>query len=420
MTSACVFSRVGTHSHNKGCAMITIEQAREKILSRISPLPSEKISISQALGRYLAQDVYSGRDIPPWDNSAMDGYAVHTEDLSADGVRLRIAYAIPAGSLPQGPFPSGAAVKIMTGAPMPPGADAVVKREDTGELDGEVVIRTTPVKGENIRSRGEDIRKGDLILSAGSLLDPARLGLLASVRKSMVYCSQKPVVAIIATGDEVADLDEELTENKISSSNSYTLKALVEELGAVPLYLGIARDTRDDLAGMFAKAARADLILTSGGVSMGDYDIVREVMTEGRNAMEFWKVNMKPGRPLAFGTIGGIPTIGLPGNPLSTMTSFYQFARPAILKFMGASNLLLPRLRAKVSCALRASGDRPQYMSGILERAGDDLVVTPAGPQGSGILSSLARSNCYMIIPEGVKVIEEGRWIECEMIKPAW
>jgi molybdopterin molybdotransferase len=153
---------------------------------------------------------------------------------------------------------------------------------------------------------------------------------------------------------------------------------------------------------------------------MGDYDIVREVMTEGRNAMEFWKVNMKPGRPLAFGTIGGIPTIGLPGNPLSTMTSFYQFARPAILKFMGASNLLLPRLRAKVSCALRASGDRPQYMSGILERAGDDLVVTPAGPQGSGILSSLARSNCYMIIPEGVKVIEEGRWIECEMIKPAW
>jgi molybdopterin molybdotransferase len=400
--------------------MISIEQAREAILKRIRPLQSEKLSIEHALGRYLALDVSSGRDIPPWDNSAMDGYAVHSGDLAEEGARLRIAYQIPAGALPQGPFARGSAVKIMTGAPMPPEADAVVKREDTDELPEEVIIHRIPARGENIRAKGEDIRKGELVLPAGIRLEPAHIGLLASIRQVMVYCSQRPVVAIIATGDEVADLDEELTENKISSSNSYTMKALVEEAGAIPLYLGVAKDTREDLADKFAKAGRADLILTSGGVSMGDYDIVREVMTEGNNAMEFWKVNMKPGRPLAFGTIGGIPAIGLPGNPLSTMTSFYQFARPAVLKFMGARSLLLPRLKARLSIAVKGAEDRPHYMSAILSRNGGDLLVTPAGPQGSGILSTLARANCYMVIPQGEKLVEQGSLVECEIFNSLW
>jgi molybdopterin molybdotransferase len=415
LTSPLALSRVGIHILKKAFDMISIEQAREAILKKIVPLQSEKISIEQALGRYLAQDVISARDIPPWDNSAMDGYAVHAADLKEEGTRLRIAYEIPAGSLPQGPFAPGTAVKIMTGAPIPPGADAVVKREDTRESAEEVIVHRIPVKGEHIRGRGEDIRKGDLVIPAGTCLEPSHIGLLASVRTVMAYCSQRPVVAIIATGDEVADLDDELTENKISSSNSYTLKALVAELGAVPLYLGVARDTREDLKDKFAKAAKADLILTSGGVSMGDYDIVREVMTEGSNAMEFWKVNMKPGRPLAFGTIGGIPAIGLPGNPLSTMTSFYQFARPAILKFMGARSLLLPRLTAALACDVKGAGDRPQYMSGVLSRTDNGLSASPAGPQGSGILSSLARANCYIVIPEGNAVLRQGSPVECEL-----
>mgnify|MGYP001765464901 CR=1 FL=1 len=400
--------------------MISIEQARKAILNKIKPLPSEKLFLDQSLGRYLAQDVYSERNIPPWDNSAMDGFAVHTEDLAAGEGRLGIAYEIPAGALPQGPFEKGTAVKIMTGAPVPPGADAVVKREDTDEREGEVIVRKTPAPGENIRASGEDLRAGELVLQAGIRLAPAQLGLLASIRQVMVPCSQRPVVAIIATGDEVADFDEELTENKISSSNSYTLKALVEEAGAIPLYLGVARDTREDLADKFSRASRADLILTSGGVSMGDYDIVREVMTEGGNVMEFWKVNIKPGRPLAFGTISGIPAIGLPGNPLSTMTSFYQFARPAILKFLGAGELLLPRLKAGLSCPVKGSMDRPHYMSGILTRDGEGFSVSPAGPQGSGILSTLSRANCYMIIPPEGKPLEKGRLVECEMFNPAW
>lgn len=400
--------------------MITVEQARELILNRISPLNAEKVFIEQALDRYLAEDIVSARDIPPWDNSAMDGYAVHEADIKEAESRLEIAYEIPAGGVPQGPFGKGQAVKIMTGAPVPPGADAVIKREDTLELEGAVVIRKVPKKNENVRFMGEDIRKGDIVLTKGSYLGPARIGLLASIRQIMVFCHQRPVVAVLATGDEVADFDEELGENKISSSNSFTLKSLITELGAIPLYLGIAKDTKKDLIEKFSMSGKADLILTSGGVSMGDFDIVREVMMEGTNSMAFWKVDIKPGRPLAFGEINGVPAIGLPGNPLSTMTSFYQFARPAILKLMGSTDLLLPKLPAKLSCTVKSSGDRPHYMSGILENYGGEIIVTPAGPQGSGILSSLSRANCYMIIPKGRQIVEQGEFIDCEIFHPSW
>lgn len=400
--------------------MITIEKARETIVSRISPLPSEKISLEQALGRYLAEDIVSQVDIPSWNNSAMDGYAVRVTDIPHAGVRLGIAYEIPAGSLPQGPFPEGSAVKIMTGAPVPPGADAVVKREDTIESEGAVTVNIVPKKSDHIRFAGEDIAKGDLILQKGTLLDAAHIGLLASLRKVMVLCSQRPTVAIIATGNEVADLDEELTENKIPSSNSSTLTSLVRQLGAIPLYLGIARDTKAGLRDKFEQASRADLILTSGGVSMGDYDVVRDVMTEGANSVEFWQVRMKPGKPLAFGIINGIPAIGLPGNPVSTMTSFDQFARPAILKFMGAQTLTLPRLKARLLEAVRGPGDRPHYLRGILKRCGDELCVVSTGPQGSGILSSMARGNCYMIVPEGHRILEQGDLIECEVFHASW
>jgi len=400
--------------------MITVEQAREIIVGRITPLPAEKIALDQALGRYLAEDIVSGMDIPPWDNSAMDGYAIRVQDVPKEGVSLKISYEIPAGSLPQGPLGKGCAVKIMTGAPVPPGADAVVKREDTEEYGDSVVIRTLPRKNDHIRFSGEDIRTGDLVLEKGTLLEAPEIGVLASLRRSMVFCRQRPVVAIIATGNEVADLDEELTQGKIPSSNSLSLISRVRQLGAIPLYLGIARDTAADLRDKFARASRADLILTSGGVSMGDYDVVRDVMTEGGNSMEFWKVRMKPGRPLAFGVINNIPTIGLPGNPVSTMLSFDLFARPAILKFMGASILTLPRVRARLTEGIRGSSDRPQFVRAILKRCGDELCVSPTGPQGSGILSSMARGNCYMIVPQGSNIIEKGEYVECEIFRSSW
>lgn len=400
--------------------MITVEQARGIIVGRITPLPAEKIPLDQALGRYLAEDIVSAMDIPPWDNSAMDGYAVRVQDVPKEGVRLDISYEIPAGSLPKGPLDKGCAVKIMTGAPVPPGADAVVKREDSQEFEGSVVIRTLPRKHDHIRFAGEDIRTGEMILEKGTLLEAPEIGVLASLRRRMVFCRQRPVVAIIATGDEVADLDEELAEGKIPSSNSWSLISRVRQLGAVPLYLGIARDTAADLRGKFARASRADLILTSGGVSMGDYDVVRDVMTESGNSMEFWKVRVKPGRPLAFGVINNIPAIGLPGNPVSTMLSFDLFARPAILKFMGALTLTLPRVRARLTEEIRGSSDRPQYVRGILKRCGDELCASPTGPQGSGILSSMARGNCYMIVPQGNETLKEGEYVECEIFRPSW
>jgi molybdopterin molybdotransferase len=227
--------------------MITIEKARETILTRISPLEPEKVYIEDALERYLAEDIISDRDIPSWDNSSMDGYAVHRKDIPDNGARLEIAYEIPAGAMPQGPFPDNTAVKLMTGAPVPPGADAVVKRADTDESPSDVLVNRKPALHENIRFRGEDIKKGDLLLKSGIHIDPSHIGVLASIRRYMDLCRQRPGVAIMATGDEIADMDDELTGNKISSSNSYTLKSLVRQSGAIPVYLGVAKDTKQDL-----------------------------------------------------------------------------------------------------------------------------------------------------------------------------
>ena len=400
--------------------MISVEEARNIILRNLEALPPEKVYLEEALGRYLATDIISDREIPPWDNSAMDGYAIHCEGVVSKGTRLRIAYEIPAWSLPKGPFGNDEAVKIMTGAPLPPGADAVVKREDTSEGDADVIINKTPKKLQHIRFKGEDIKTGDLILSHGTQIGPAQIGILASLRRILVPCHQRPVVAILATGDEIADLDEELSPEKISSSNSYTLISLVRSIGGIPRYLGIARDSREDLVEKLSMAKKADLILTSGGVSMGDYDIVKEVMSQDDNAMEFWKVEIKPGRPLAFGTIGSVPTLGLPGYPVSTMTSFYQFARPAILKLMGANDLLLPSLRVKVASRIKSKGDRPNYIRGLIERKDSELRVKPTGPQGSGILSSMARGNCFIVVPKGTTLVETGEFIDCEVFQTAW
>jgi molybdopterin molybdotransferase len=400
--------------------MISVKEAREIILSKMNPLPPQKVYLEDALGRFLSCDIISDRDVPPWENSAMDGYAVQCDGISSQGTRLSVAYEARAGSYPDAPFGKNEAVKIMTGAPLPPGADAVVKREDTLELEDEVIIEKIPKRHQHIRNRGEDIQKGDTILSRGTLIGPAQIGILASLRRILVPCHQRPVVAVLATGDEIADLDEELSHEKISSSNSYTLISLVRTIGAIPLYLGIARDKREDLVEKLSMAKKADLILTSGGVSMGDYDMVREIMGLKKNTMEFWKVEMKPGRPLAFGSFDAIPAIGLPGYPVSTMTSFYQFARPAILKLMGANNLLLPTVRARVATPVKSKGDRPNYIRGLIERQEGDLIVKPSGPQGSGILSSMARGNCFMVVPKGMTNLEKGDLIDCQVFSASW
>lgn len=395
--------------------MIPVEKARDIILDRMPVLPGERVSLESALGRYLAEDIVSTLDIPPYDNSAMDGYAVRSGDLQAAGTRLDVAEVLPAGAFPSRPVGRGQAARIMTGAPVPDGADAVVRREDTLEEKDHVVINAVPRRSENIRFRGEDITAGRRVLCSGDLVGPAQIGILASLRRPFVQVGQRPVVAVLATGDEIAELGEEAGPRAIISSNSYTLMSLVRASGGIPLYLGIARDQRPDLKARISRASRCDLILTSGGVSMGDYDLVREVMKEDGNSLDFWTVAMKPGKPLAFGSLRGIPAMGLPGNPVSTMTSFYQFARPAILKMQGARVVLLPRMRARLTEALTTRGDRPHYMRGVLRRIGDDLAVSPTGPQGSGILTSMARGNCFMVLPGGVTSLEPGDLVECEL-----
>ena len=395
--------------------MIPVEKAREMILNRVPVLPAERVSLESALGRYLAEDIISSLDIPPFDNSAMDGYALRCGDVKDLGVSLEIVSILPAGVVPVQAIGHGQAAKIMTGAPIPEGADAVIRREDTVEGKDHVRINKVPEKHENIRFRGEDISTGQRVLFSGDLLGPAQIGVLASLRRPFVEVGQRPVVAVLATGDEIAELGEETGPGAIISSNSYTLISLIRTSGAIPLYLGISKDQRSDLKARLSRALRCDLILTSGGVSMGDYDMVKEVMKEEGNSLDFWTVDMKPGKPLAFGSLHGIPTLGLPGNPVSTMTSFYQFARPAILRMQGARELMLPRVRARLKEALRNKGDRPHYIRGVLERSGDDLVVSPTGPQGSGILTSMARGNCFMVLPKGSSSLAPGDSVECEL-----
>lgn len=408
-----------TIQSNEVKLMIPFEDARQTILSRVKALPPEKMHLPEALGRYLAEDVRSPFAIPMSDNSAMDGYAVRTDDISAPGTRLSVIYELPAGAMPRSPIGPDQAIRIMTGAPLPPGADAVVIRELTEEHEKEVIINTVPRKYDHVRLKGEDIARQAIVLPQGTHLGPAQIGVLASVGQSIVHCHQRPVVAVLGTGDEVVDLNETLTDERVFSSNSYTLISLIKACGAIPLYLGIARDNRRDLIRKLDGARRADLILTSGGVSLGDFDLVRNIMNSGENRMAFWKVAMKPGRPLAFGEICGIPIIGLPGNPVATMVSFYQFARPAILKMMGATHLLLPSVTARLQTALKGKPDRMHFLRGVLRRQGPDLVVAPTGPQGSGILTSMARANCFIVLPKGNTSTAVNQPVECEIFDMA-
>ncbi|MEN6475168.1 MAG: gephyrin-like molybdotransferase Glp [Syntrophaceae bacterium] len=393
--------------------MISVDLARQTILGHIRTLPGELVPLTATLGRYLSEDIVAGFAIPLWDNSAMDGYAVRLSDIAAIPARLPVSQVIPAGSTPR-PLEPGSAARIMTGAPIPEGAEAVVMREDTDELGERVEIKRAPKKDENIRFKGEDISLGSVVLKRGTLIGPSQIGLLASLRLAQVPCTKRPVIAVLSTGDEVVDLDQPLTPGKIPSSNSYTLVSLVKELGAVPLYVGIARDNRADIESKLAAAAKADLILTSGGVSVGDFDLIKDVMTSKDNRMEFWQVAMKPGKPLAFGFTGTVPTIGLPGNPASAMVSFYQFARPAILTLLGASIPHLPSLKARLTIPIIKKGDRPHYIRGLLT-GGEELRVQASGAQGSGILSSMAAANCFIVIPKEKELVQAGELVDCEV-----
>lgn len=413
--------------------MISVEQALEKILEHIDVLGMEESPVLSCLGQVLAEDVYSTINIPPLDNSAMDGYAVRAADTRGAGQKspriLRIIDTVTAGSVSQSEVEPGTAVRIMTGAPIPKGADSVVKFEDTDRSErqgnsAEVGILAEVKPGLEIRRAGEDITAGSLVLKKGTVIRPAEVGVLASLGCSSAKVIRRPVVAILATGDEVVDITQPLPEGKIYNSNSYSLAALVLRCGGFPQILGIASDVEDSLVARLHLGLDADMLVTSGGVSLGDYDIVRDVLAK-EGEIIFWRVRQKPGKPLAFGMIkalgegGGvrkIPLFGLAGNPVSAMINFELFARPAMLKMMGRKNLAKPMVEAVIEEPIENSDGRRIFARAVVEKRGGRYFARLTGPQGSGVLTSMALANGLVIVPEDKPGVKKGDSVQVMML----
>lgn len=390
--------------------MLSVEEALERVLAAFHPLEAERVPLLESLGRVLAQDVVAGGDIPPHDNSAMDGYAVMAADTQGAAtespVRLRVIENLAAGYQAARTVTPGTAIRIMTGAPLPAGADAVIQFEETRQEGEWVALFSAAKVGLNVRYAGEDVRRGDLILSKGTWIRPQEVGMLASLGVGQVSVTRRPRVAILATGDELADVDEPLLPGKIRNSNGYSNAAQVLKCGGTPVMLGIARDTQDDLVAKLRAglAQGVDMFLTSGGVSVGDFDVVKTVLA-AEGAMTFWRVRMKPGKPLAFGALQTaegrvVPMLGMPGNPVSVMVSFEIFARPAIGKMLGLADLSHPTLTATLADPLKSKDNRRHYARVQVEWADGEYRAHLTGEQGSGILTSMVKANGLAIIPE--------------------
>lgn len=382
--------------------MLSYYQARDLIIESVQPLAIEKVSLLDAAGRAVAEDVIANQPLPLFDNSAMDGYAVRAEDCSS-GTTLPLSGYVPAGGKLDCKVESGTAVKIMTGAPMPPGADAIVPFEETEDAPGEVTILGRVKKGDHIRWKGEDIKPGDRIIEAGTVLRPAEISLLASFGMSIVKVHRRVRVAILSTGDELQELDELRFEGGIINSNSWALAAAIRQIGAEPLMLGIARDNLESLRKKLSDGLQADVLITSAGVSAGDRDYVREVLEELGVEQKFWKVNIKPGKPTAFGMRGTTPVFSLPGNPVSTMITFEEFVRPALLKMMGHRTLLKPLFKAKLQKSVKKKYDRLQLMRVAVELNEEgEMIIASAGDQNTGILRT-------MIYAQGIALLAPDR-----------
>jgi molybdopterin molybdotransferase len=418
--------------------LITVEQAREAILAHFSRLPTEPVSLWEAPGRVLAIDVVAAHDVPPFRNSAMDGYAVQASDTwgaaPASPAVLQVLGEVAAGDDGTLSVVPGQAVRIMTGAPVPAGADAVIRFEETSELWPEserpdatqVAICAQVSPWDNVRAAGEDLREGERVLQGGTRLHAAHVGVLASLGCNEVPVVRRPRVAILATGDELVPAEAPLEPGKIRNSNEYTLAALVKQSGGIPVPLGIARDTVGSLSAKLREGLQADvdLFLTSAGVSVGDYDMVKDVLA-AEGEMQFWQVAIKPGKPLAFGVLNKagrpVPLLGLPGNPVAAMVAFHAFARPAIRMLGGRSPLLPGTREARLREDVQNSGRR-HYMRARLWRGSDgSLEVTTRGSgvrvQGSGILSSMVWANCFVVVPEGVLSLPAGTIVPVEMFE---
>ncbi len=401
--------------------MISVEEALERILAEITPLAVTRVPLPESLGHVLTEDVISQEDIPPFANSAMDGFALLSRDSQPrDGQtpRLRVTGGIAAGYVADHSVKPGTAMRIMTGAPVPPGADTVIQVELTrsdGPESEWVEILQEVAPGNNIRPAGEDMHRGQTVLLRGTEIGPWEIGILATLGWSHVPVIRQTSCSHLGTGDEVIDVHEPLQPGKIRNSNSYLLEAAVRQVGAEPKRLGVARDTVESLREKFSEAIQCDLIITSGGVSVGEFDLVKDIMTE-QGEIHFWRINMRPGKPVAFGHIGTVPLLGLPGNPVSAAVTFELFGRPVIRKMLGHTHLLHPQADVIVEDGVSERVMRRHYVRAHVEWRDGRLIAHTTGNQGSNIMTSLLNANALVIVPEGGTVIQPGATAKAIML----
>ena len=392
--------------------MISVRDALDRVLEDLPRVGGEQVPLAAARGRVLAAPVRAPRDVPPFRNSAMDGFAVRSADVAAASEAspavLRVLETVGAGSVATQPVAAGSAIRIMTGAPLPDGADAVVRVEDTADAPVGVAVRAAVGRGANVREAGEDMRAGELVLDAGRLLRPADIGLLASLGASMLRVARRPRVAILSTGDELVDLGEPLGPGQIVNSNAYTLAAAVEEAGAEPVHLGIVRDKPELIRAAFADAMTADMALSTGGVSVGSFDYVRQILGELGYQERFWKVAQKPGKPLTFGRCGRTPVFGLPGNPVSSLVCFYLYVVPALRTMMGLDRVHMASAAATLVEGVRKAPGLTEFVRCSLQGSPDDYRARSTGTQSSGALRSLSLGDALIVGPAEAVQLEAG------------
>ena len=380
--------------------MISVAEASARILDGIQRLPAVAVATEESVGKVLAAPVAAAITSPPWDNSSMDGYAIRSIDIEMKAIP--VVETIAAGKFPSRSLGTGEAMRIMTGAPVPENADSVVRKEDTDEGLDVVTIRDTRDAGKNIRKKGEDFREGDVLFDAGQQIGIAHLGVLASAGVKSVAVYRSPNVAIISSGDELVELGDfspELAATKIISANSVTLAAMVREAGGEPVNIGIAHDDLDSMKKKLTQASGCDLIITSAGISVGDHDHVRDAITQLGGKIDFWKVRMRPGAPLAFGSLNGVPWIGLSGNPVSAMVTFEVFVRPAIRKLRGLRYLFRKTISVTLGEPIKLAASLMHFLRVVITPDGSNNVARMAGSQSSAVLTAMARANALLIVP---------------------
>ncbi len=407
---------------------ISVDEALAIVLGDVALLPAEEVPLHEALGRVLAEPILARESLPPFANSAMDGFALRAADVSratADQpVILRVVGEVAAGAPFAGFVGPGEAARITTGAPIPRGTDAVIPVEDTGyarhevlsDIPASIQVPRSLASGEYVRLPGEDVQAGSIVLQAGIVIRPQEVGLMASLGYATTPVIRKPRVGVLATGDELVAVEDELTPGKIRNSNGYVQAAQVAQAGAEPVMLGVARDTIVDLRDRLQQglAAGVDVFVSSAGVSVGAYDVVTHILRE-EGAVRFWRVRMRPGKPLTFGRYGGAHYFGLPGNPVSAMVSFERFVRPALLKMGGHAALTRPVVPVTVTKGIGSDG-RESYVRAVVEKVNGEYVATPTGRQGSHMMTSLASANALVIIPENVRQVAAGDKLTAMMI----